>query len=90
MCTEETENNLEKKDRFATGLKFLRSSGSSEGLKQNKTNILTTARLNTVGNVHESNDSFTTWVSAGTISSEQSNKNDVGIGSRSQDPWGTP
>ena len=34
MCTEETENNLEKKDRFATGLKFLRSSGSSEGLKK--------------------------------------------------------
>ncbi|WP_419620273.1 hypothetical protein, partial [Thiolapillus sp.] len=28
-------------------------------------------------------DWFTTWVSAGTISSEQSNKRDVGIGSRS-------
>ena len=31
------------------------------------------AHLNTVGNVPESNDSFTTWVSAGTVLSEQSN-----------------
>ena len=44
---------------------------------------MTIACLNTVGNVPESSDSFTTWVSAGTISSEQSNKRDVGIGSRS-------
>ena len=44
---------------------------------------LTIAYLNTVGNVPESSDWFTTWVSAGTISSEQSNKRDVGIGSRS-------
>ena len=44
---------------------------------------LTIACLNTVGNVPESSYSFTTWVSAGTISSEQSNKRDVGIGSRS-------
>ena len=41
--------------------------------------------LNTVGNVPESNDSFTTWVSAGTVLSEQSNWRDVGIGFRSQD-----
>ena len=43
------------------------------------------AHLNTVGNVPESNDSFTTWVSAGTVSSEQSNWRDVGIGFMSQD-----
>ena len=41
-----------------------------------------TARLNTVGDVPDSNDSFKTWVTAGRISSEQSNKRDVGIGSR--------
>ncbi|WP_419626318.1 hypothetical protein, partial [Thiolapillus sp.] len=67
-------NNLEKKDRFETGLKFF-ISFFRKGL--------TIACLNTVGNVPESSDSFTTWVSAGTISSEQSNKRDVGIGSRS-------
>ena len=39
--------------------------------------------MNSVGNVPESSDSFTTWLSAGTISSEQSNKRDVGIWSRS-------
>ena len=44
---------------------------------------LTIACLNTVGNAPESSDWFTTWVSDGTISSEQSNKRDVGIGSRS-------
>ena len=44
---------------------------------------LTIACLNTVGNVPESSGCFTTWVSAGTISSEQSSKRDVVIGSRS-------
>ena len=44
---------------------------------------LTIACLNTVWNVPESSDWFTTWVSAGTISLEQSNKRDVRIGSRS-------
>ena len=44
---------------------------------------LTIACLNTVGKVPESSDWFTTRVSAGTISSQQSNKRDVGIGSRS-------
>ncbi|WP_419583312.1 hypothetical protein, partial [Thiolapillus sp.] len=73
-------NNLEKKDRFETGLKFFRSFGSSEVFFRRG---LTIACLNTVGNVPESSDWFTTWVSAGTISSEQSNKRDVGIGSRS-------
>ena len=36
VCREETENNLKKKDRFATGLKFLRSFGSSQRLKKEK------------------------------------------------------
>ena len=73
-------NNLEKKDRFETGLKFFRSFGSIEGFFRRG---LTIACLNTVWNVPESSDSFTTWVSNETISSEQSNKRDVGIGSRS-------
>ena len=46
---------------------------------------MTISCLNIVGNVPKSSDWFTTWVSAGTISSEQSNKRDVGIGSRSHD-----
>ena len=44
---------------------------------------MTIACLNTVGNVPESSGCFKTWVSAGTISSEQSSKRDVVIGSRS-------
>ena len=75
-------DNLEKKDSFETGLKlfFFRSFGSSKVFFRRG---LTTACLNTVGNVPESNNWFTTWVSAGTILSEQSSKRDVGIGSRS-------
>ena len=78
-------NSLEKKNRFETGLKFLflfLSFGSSEGCCFFRRG-LTIACLNTVRNLPESSDLFTTWVSAGTISSEQSNKGDVGIGSRS-------
>ena len=84
-------NSLEKKDRFETGLifylyflffYFLDHLGQAKLLFFSRRG-LTIACLNTVGNVPESSDSFTTWVSAGTISSEQSNKRDVGIGSRS-------
>ena len=74
-------NNLEKQDRFETGLNFF-----LDHLGQVKVFFrrgFTIACLNTVGNVPESSDWFTTWVSAGTISSERSNKRDVGIGSRS-------
>ena len=83
-------NNLEKKDRFEKGLFFYifyLSFGSSEGVFFSFFFVLrslTVACLDTVGNVLESSDSFATWVSVGTISSEQSNKRAVGIGSRSE------
>ena len=52
-------NNLEKKDRFETGLKFfLDHLGQAKFFFRKG---LTIACMNTVGNVPDSSDSFTTY-----------------------------